>query len=130
MDKIKVIIAGSRGIDDYNYIKHHLDNLFYYNDLFKNKEVIIISGTAKGVDRLGEYYGDNNSLKIERYPANWNKHGKMAGYFRNSEMAKIADIAIVFWDGQSRGSKHMIDTMKRIKKPVITIINNKVENNY
>ena len=46
------------------------------------------------------------------FPADWDKHGKSAGYKRNLEMAENADALIAFWDGESRGTKHMIDIAK------------------
>lgn len=41
------------------------------------------------------------------------KHGKSAGYKRNQEMANVSTHLIAFWDGKSRGTKHMIDIAKR-----------------
>ena len=32
-------------------------------------------------------------------------------------MGEYADAAIIFWDGKSKGTAHMIKTMKRLKKP-------------
>ena len=46
-------------------------------------------------------------------PANWDNYGKRAGFIRNSEMAEYADACIVFWNGSSKGAKHMIDVAKR-----------------
>ena len=48
---------------------------------------------------------------MEIYPAQWKKFGKRAGYRRNEQMAEVADALIAFWDGSSRGTKHMIDIM-------------------
>ena len=45
--------------------------------------------------------------------ADWEKHGKSAGYKRNQEMANVSTHLIAFWDGKSRGTKHMIDIAKR-----------------
>ena len=45
----------------------------------------------------------------------WDLYGKKAGYMRNEEMAKVADGAIIFWDGESKGTKHMIDLCKKFK---------------
>lgn len=45
--------------------------------------------------------------------ADWDIYGKSAGYIRNAEMAKYADACVVFWDGKSRGTKHMIDLAKK-----------------
>ena len=36
-------------------------------------------------------------------------------------MGDVADSAIVFWDGRSKGSKLMIDIMHELKKPVVAI---------
>lgn len=55
---------------------------------------------------------------VDQYPADWDTYGKSAGYRRNEDMAKIADACIVFWDGESRGSKHMIDIAEREGLPL------------
>ena len=69
----------------------------------------IISGGAKGADSLGERFAEQHSLHLTVCKADWNKHGKSAGYIRNSEMADIGDVLLAFWDGKSKGTKHMID---------------------
>ena len=113
---MKVIIAGSRAFNDYPKLKKKLDSIL------KNQKVItIISGTASGADRLGERYADENHHKLEKYPAMWDIFGKSAGYKRNEEMANIADSCVVFWDGESRGSKHMIDTAHKYNLKVRVI---------
>lgn len=43
------------------------------------------------------------------------------GPVRNREMAVQVDIAIVFWDGKSKGSRDMINQMKRVNKPCYVI---------
>jgi hypothetical protein len=45
----------------------------------------------------------------------WDIFGKSAGYKRNEEMAKVADACVIFWDGKSKGTKHMIDIAKKYK---------------
>lgn len=70
---------------------------------------VIISGTARGADKLGELWAEKNNLDIVRMPANWDLHGKSAGYKRNAEMAAVAEALIALWDGKSKGTKHMID---------------------
>ena len=99
---MKVIIAGSRGITDYNTVLNAIDK-----SGFMITEVV--SGTAKGVDQLGERWARENRIQIKRFPAQWDRYGKSAGYRRNEEMAHYADALIAIWDGQSRGTSHMID---------------------
>ena len=101
---MNIIIAGSRNFNDYNLLKSSCDNLLTQ---FTNIE--IVSGTARGADKLGERYAREKGYDIKEFPANWDKFGKSAGYIRNDEMAKYADMLIAFWDGTSKGTKHMID---------------------
>jgi len=107
----KVIIAGSRSFDNYEILRHRMD--YYLQHVLKTAIVNILSGGAKGADALGEKYAKERNLPVQRFLADWNTHGKSAGIIRNCEMAKIADAAVVFWDGKSSGSKHMIDEAKR-----------------
>lgn len=72
--------------------------------------MIVISGAAPGADTLGSDWAVVNWTGLEEYPADWNTHGKKAGIIRNQEMAEKADVLVAFWDGESRGTKHMIDT--------------------
>lgn len=101
---MKVIVAGGRDYDDYQLMENRLDYLLQNKD-----DVTIVSGTARGADKLGERYANQKGFEVIEMPANWDKYGKSAGYKRNEDMAKIADAAVIFWDGESRGSKHMID---------------------
>ena len=72
-----------------------------------------MSGHASGADSLGEKFAADHNLQCELYPADWDKHGKAAGPIRNAEMAEVADALIAFWDGQSRGTKSMIDLARK-----------------
>ena len=41
-------------------------------------------------------------------------HGRAAGPIRNKEMANNADALIAFWDGQSRGTRSMINLARKM----------------
>ena len=69
----------------------------------------IISGGARGVDRLGQRFAKENDIHLEIYRADWDSYGKAAGYRRNVQMAEVADALAAFWDGESKGTGHMID---------------------
>lgn len=106
----RIIIAGGRDFNDYNLLKKKVNNLI--SEKRKTHQIYIVSGKARGADSLGEKYANENGLNIMEFPADWDKHGKSAGYKRNLEMAENADALIAFWDGESRGTKHMIDIAK------------------
>lgn len=104
----KVIIAGGRDFYDYKLLKEKCDQLLV-NLL---DEIEIVSGTASGADKLGERYASEKEYTIKRFPADWNKHGKSAGFIRNNEMAVYANYLIAFHDGMSRGTAQMIKVAK------------------
>ena len=121
---IKVIIAGSRNFYDYNIVEDTVVSYFMSRGILKEK-VEIISGGARGADNLGEQLAKSYKLKLTVFPAQWDTYGKAAGMIRNKEMAdyaiKNSDKAILFafWDGQSRGTKGMIDIAKQCKMETV-----------
>jgi hypothetical protein len=106
---MKVIIAGGRYFDNYDLLCQKVD---YY--LSRQSKVEIVSGAAKGADKLGERYAEERQYPIKRFIADWGTWGKRAGYLRNEEMAEYADALIAFWDGRSKGTKHMINLAKKL----------------
>lgn len=103
----RVIIAGTRTFDNYVLLQKECDRLL--SAKASTDEIIIISGNARGADLLGERYAQEHNYKIQRFPADWDKHGKKAGILRNREMADNSDALIAFWDGMSRGTLSMIN---------------------
>lgn len=99
---MNVIIAGGRDFSDYARVLDAMDDFYFAGE--------IVSGGANGADALGERWAADHDRDIKRFPADWSKYGKSAGPIRNLEMALYADVLVAFWDGKSRGTKHMIDT--------------------
>lgn len=102
----RVIVAGSRSFSDMELMKKKCDHILKEKN--KTHDVCIISGTANGADQCGERYAQEKGYKVMRFPADWHQYGKRGGMIRNIEMLSHADAVIVFWDGLSRGSKHMM----------------------
>ena len=67
----------------------------------------IVSGGARGADTFGENFAVLANIPIRRFPADWNRLGKSAGYKRNVTMAEFADAAIILPGG--KGTDHMFD---------------------
>ena len=101
---MKVIIAGGRDFHNYELLKEKCDVI-----LGRQTEIEIVSGKAKGADKLGEQYAEEKGYPVTLFPADWDEHGKAAGFRRNLEMANYADCLIAFWDGKSKGTKMMIE---------------------
>lgn len=105
----RVIIAGGRNFDDYVILKRTMDKLLANIA----GGIVVVCGMARGADALGEQYAMEKGYEVNYFPADWDKYGKSAGYRRNEQMAQNADALVAFWDGQSRGTKHMIDLAYR-----------------
>ena len=104
---MKTIIAGSRDITDYNLL---LEAIKYS----RIPITTVVSGCAKGVDKLGEQYANDNNIPIEPCPADWKTFGNNAGPIRNKKMAENSEALIAVWDGVSGGTKNMIDTAEKL----------------
>jgi len=97
---VKVIIAGSRTIFDYQLVLRAISE-----SGFEITEVV--SGKAPGVDRCGEWWAINNNIPVKEFPASFRGLGRAAGPIRNAEMAEYADALICVHNG-SRGSANMM----------------------
>jgi len=129
----KVIIAGTRSFNDYEFLKQKCD---YY---LKNEDnIVIVSGKASGADSLGEQYAQEKKYKIKEFPADWSNldlkpsiirkrsdgttYNAYAGIHRNEEMAKYADALILFYDGKSKGSKAMLELAKKYNLKIKVVL--------
>lgn len=115
----KIIIAGGRDFLDYNLLREKVNKILQEKRV--THKIVIISGCARGADTLGLRYASENVFDVEEYPAEWDKYGKKAGYMRNVEMAENANALIAFWDGKSKGTKHMIDIATERNLPIRVI---------
>ena len=107
----RVIIAGTRSFNDYELLRDSCNNLL--SEKQRTHTVVVISGTARGADQMGERYARERGFQLRRFPADWEQYGKSAGHIRNAKMADNADALIAFWDGESKGTKNMIDNARR-----------------
>lgn len=120
-----LLVAGSRSFNDYAMLSQCLD--YELSTQVKNgKKIVIVEGDANGADKLAGRYAEEHGYELVKMPADWNKHGKSAGYKRNEAMhLKIASCTgnnhrgcICFWDGQSKGTKHNFMLAEDYKNPI------------
>jgi hypothetical protein len=114
---MRIIIAGSRSFDDYGLLCRECNKIIGEYKLI-TAEFEIISGGARGADKLAEWYALDKNYKNTIMKADWDRNGRGAGYIRNEQMAKYAkecqnSICILFWDSESRGTKNMRDIAKK-----------------
>jgi hypothetical protein len=103
---MKTIVAGSRTISDYKRIVDAIES--------SGIEVTeLVCGGARGVDQMALRWARRKGLAVSKFPAAWrDKDGQIdrsAGFRRNAQMAEYAQALIAVWDGESGGTKHMIN---------------------
>ena len=134
---IRLIIAGSRDFNNYKLLEKEVGA--YLREILKEEcnldlvtegegnwgwyngeqqvEILppleIVSGGARGADRLGEKYARERNYHLKIFNADWEKNGRSAGYIRNEEMAKYANYCICFNINRSKGSAHMESLAKK-----------------
>lgn len=113
---MKTIIAGSRGITLYEEVLMAVSGCGW-------GITQVISGGARGVDKLGERWAKENNIPLLVMPANWKKYGSGAGHIRNVDMANEADALIAIWDGLSPGTANMINIAKKKNLKVYVQLN-------
>lgn len=116
--KVMVIIAGGRDFTGYQELR---DAFADFMDPYENHEVTIICGMAKGADLLGKQIAKVYNLPVIEMPADWDTHGKSAGFIRNEKMSLLGTHLLAAWDKKSKGTADMIDRAKRANLQVQVI---------
>lgn len=116
---MKLIVAGGRDFIDSQTMITVLIDLVDKGKIDPNPE--LVCGMARGADLTAYSLWSGTGTVIHKFPADWARLGKCAGYKRNQEMGEFADAAVCFWDGNSKGTKHMIDIMNKLNKPVYVV---------
>ena len=117
---LRVLVCGGRHFDDDRLLCHTLERIELEHGIS-----CIISGCATGADSLaiGWAYDDvrHPVIAVERYPANWREHGRLAGPIRNSVMLRDGkpDLVVAFDGG--RGTADMVKKARAAGVRVIEV---------
>jgi hypothetical protein len=106
----KLCIAGSRTVTKFSTVEEAYKNA----DL---KAIEIVSGGARGADKLGELLAKKLKLPIALFPADWDTLGDAAGFIRNEQMALYCTAGLLLWDGISTGTQHMEKQLIKYDRP-------------
>jgi len=110
---MKILICGGRDFSDRDWMQ---------TVIAFTVPSCIITGMAKGADRLAYDLAKELNIPVECYPADWDTYGKSAGYRRNEQMLKEGRPNKVIAFPGGRGTAHMIKIAKEagIRTVVLT----------
>ncbi len=111
----KLAIVGSRSFNNYELAEQLIHQIIDKHHL-KLSDITIVSGGAKGADKIAEDFAKKYSFETIIFKPDWVRYGKSAGMIRNKDIISNADIVIAFWDGSSKGTKNSINHAKKMKK--------------
>ena len=104
---MKVAVIGSR-----NILVHNLEKYL------PEETTEIVSGGACGIDSCARAYAMKTGMKLTEFLPEYEKYGRQAPLKRNLQIIEYSDLILAFWDGQSRGTRHVIDHSRMQNKPV------------
>ena len=88
------------------------DALTIRTELFSRMPSVVIEGEARGADTIAREEAESLGIPVEKYPADWEKHGRAAGPIRNKQMIDEGkpDFVLAFHDDyeNSRGTRNMV----------------------
>lgn len=128
-DKFRILVCGGR---EYGYrtnektgekerYQPEIDHIWHTLDLVRSsisRPIVIIEGEQRGVDLLAREWAEEKSIEVLKFPADWNKYGKSAGFIRNSQMLKEGKPhAVVAFPG-GIGTRMMVGLARRANVPV------------
>ena len=104
---MKILVCGSRDWDDAGAIRDRLA-------LIADAVPTVIHGDARGADHCADVAARLLRMRVQRFPADWETHGKRAGILRNLAMLdEQPDLVLAFQRNGSRGTQHTIDEARR-----------------
>ena len=103
MSEGRILITGSRDWSDRGAIEAELGEY--------PPNWVLVHGGARGADSIA---GDVWWGPVEVHPADWNRHGRSAGFIRNAEMVALgADVCLAFIKNESRGATMCADLAEK-----------------
>lgn len=106
----RVLVCGGRDFKDGKFLYRVLDGI-------RGIE-LVISGAARGADRLADQWAETRGVARAIFPANWSGEGKRAGFTRNRRMLDLGDPGLVVAFPGGTGTHMMMRIAREAEVPV------------
>ena len=122
---MKLFVCGSRKISDTKWVFSEIEKYLNELGLVDYTNLVILEGTARGVDTIAKEWATEHNISVIEYPPNYEQYRSKACYKRNESMAIDCDFMLNLWTGESTGSLHSLVMAEKYNKPYkVCIYNN------
>jgi hypothetical protein len=103
---VRILVTGSRDWTNGKMIQTALLRAMLEHGARTRAEVTVVHGACpSGADAIADSMAKAMGIQVERYPADWERYGRRAGFIRNDEMVKLgADVCLAFIKDESKGA--------------------------
>ena len=78
----------------------------------------IVTGGARGVDTCAMQYAEAHSIVLKTFLPDYQRYGRAAPLRRNLQIIEYTDKVLAFWDGESRGTRYVINECRQRGIPI------------
>ena len=104
-----VLITGSRSLNGNQEVEADVYRILNELHATHKDEMVLLSGGAKGVDRIGENWASEHNVACKVWKPDYKQFRRAAPLIRNKQMVDACDDIVAFWDGKSKGTKHAME---------------------
>lgn len=115
MQEFRILVCGGRAYNDRERVFKILDAAA---QALANRHIKIIHGAATGADSLAKLWATERRVNNQAFPADWDIHGKRAGFIRNKQMLDEGKPHVVIAFPGGVGTRMMVQLAKRAGIPV------------
>lgn len=114
---MRVVIFGSRGLQDYEALENAMQDAWLILGI---APTLVLSGAEPtGVDAMGERWAKERDIPVETYAADWVRFPKTGGMIRNAHMGRRCDAGVgLMIRGGTPGSRNMASILTQKKLPL------------
>jgi hypothetical protein len=114
----RVLVTGSRTWTKLSVIVAALDEL-----LVEHPDMVVVHGKCpKGADLMADAWAARRGVPVEAHPADWDTHGRRAGFLRNQAMVDTKpNVCLAFIADRSRGATHCAGAARTAGIPTVYV---------
>lgn len=112
--KARGMVTGSRGWRDRQTLEATLSSYF-------GSDIVLMHGGAVGADVMADRWALRHGVPVQTFLPNRGRPSPQRYHERNDAMLEQADFVVAFWDGESRGTKSVIDKALARYIPVVQV---------